>query len=175
MPLKNLKRITKEFFLSKKIIIFQFVFLITQLIKLSLPLIMIYIVNNTLLKNNYLYIKEAIILSIILLIVYSLLSFFSNFFFIDYLNDKSENLKKELFMRCLSSDSEFYEKHNSGDMAYRITNDVNVLISGWTFIFGSTIAHLISIIVFLFLIKFHIILLLFIIINIGKFYISILL
>lgn len=162
MIFKPFFKITKKYFLSYKLIVFQFVFLITQLLKTLIPFILIYIVNNILINNDNTYLYEAIVVNFFSLLCYSLLSYFSNSFFIDYINDKSLNLKKDIYINCMNSDADFYEKHNVGDMAYRLSNDTSVIASGWTFVFGSSVAQLISIVVFFIIIKFQIILLLFI-------------
>ncbi len=154
--------ITKKYFLSYRLIIFQLVFLITQLLKTLIPFILIYIVNNILINNDDTYLLEAIVVNLLALLIYSLLSYFSNSFFIDYINKKTLDLKKDIYLNCMNSDADFYEMHNAGDMAYRINNDTSVLSSGWTFVFGSSIAQLISIVCFFIIINFQIILLLFI-------------
>lgn len=154
--------ITKKYFLSYKLIIFQLVFLITQLLKTLIPFNLIYIVNNILINNDDTYLVEAIVVNFLSLLFYSLLSYFSNSFFINYINNKTLNLKKDIYRNCMSSDADFYEMHNAGDMSYRITNDTIVIASGWTFVFGSSVAQLISIVCFFIIIKFQVVLLLFI-------------
>lgn len=154
--------ITKKYFLSYKLIIFQLVFLITQLLKTLIPFNLIYIVNSILINNDDTYLVEAIVVNFLSLLFYSLLSYFSNSFFINYINNKTLNLKKDIYRNCMSSDADFYEMHNAGDMSYRITNDTIVIASGWTFVFGSSVAQLISIVCFFIIIKFQVVLLLFI-------------
>lgn len=162
MIFKYFVKITKKYFLSYKLIIFQLVFLITQLLKTLIPFILIYIVNNILINNDNTYLLEAIIVNFVSLLLYSFLSYFSNSFFIDYINNKTLNLKKDIYLNCMNSDADFYERHNAGDIAYRITNDTSVIASGWTFVFGSSVAQLISIVCSFIIIKFQIFLLLFI-------------
>ena len=162
MIFKCFFNITKKYFLSYKLILFQLVFLITQLLKTLIPFILIYLVNNILINNNNTYLLEAIVANSLLLLCYSFLSYYSNSLFIDYINNKTLNLKKNIYQNCLNSAADFYEIHNAGDMAYRISNDTSVIASGWTFVFGSSIAQLISIICFFLIIRFQFILFLFI-------------
>lgn len=118
--------------------------------------------NSILINNDDTYLVEAIVVNFLSLLFYSLLSYFSNSFFINYINNKTLNLKKDIYRNCMSSDADFYEMHNAGDMSYRITNDTIVIASGWTFVFGSSVAQLISIVCFFIIIKFQVVLLLFI-------------
>lgn len=145
--MKNFLLLTKKYFLNTTDILYQLVFLIMQSLKLVLPFLMSYIIDSYFVnKENTKYLRYSIILYLGISILYYVISYFINKLFYVKLNKSSKKLQLAILDRIMRSDTESLISVNPGEINYYIFSDVNTIKGGWSALFGSLFAQLISMI-----------------------------
>lgn len=105
--------------------------IIAETCTLISPLLSRYLMDFVLIGKNYSYFKPLIFISIIVLIVYLLTSYFANYILINVFKTILVNLKLDIFKKLQYAPINFYEKETSGGITYRIHSDTESLADSW--------------------------------------------
>ncbi len=105
--------------------------IVAEICTLISPLLSRYLMDFVLIGKNYSYFKPLIFISIIVLIVYLLTSYFANCILINVFKTILVNLKLNIFKKLQFAPINFYEKETSGGITYRIHGDTEMLVDSW--------------------------------------------
>ncbi|MCL2381146.1 MAG: ABC transporter ATP-binding protein/permease [Treponema sp.] len=143
--MQNYLTLTKKHFISGRILRLQVFFVILQIHKISIPLLIQYTVDSVIIGQNFHNIRTLIVIFSSSIAVCAFIRYYSNRYFMVYYLDRVKKIRGEMITACLNSEHRFYEKNNAGDMAYRIQTDVMTVSTSWQTVFGVLPVQLITI------------------------------